>query len=419
MYRLAEELWPIPRSITGDGVRRTLARLKADIPLDIHEVPTGTQVFDWSVPQEWNIEDAYIADSTGRRVVDFRKHNLHVVGYSEPIDAVVELGELKEHLHTLEDHPDWIPYRTSYYKRTWGFCVDHRTYSSLSDDSYRVVIDSRLGDGSLTYGECFLPGREDDEVLISCHVCHPSLANDNLSGIAVASTLAAVLSESAHRLSYRFLFIPGTIGAITWLSLNAARAGRIKHGLVVTCVGDAGGFTYKRSRRGNAEIDRAVEHVLRHGPALYEIRDFVPFGYDERQYCSPGFDLPVGSLTRTRNGEYPEYHTSADNLSLITSDALAGSLDVYRAVVDVLEHNTNYLNLSPMGEPQLGSRGLYPATGGGPASDEVMAMLWALNLSDGKHSLLDIAERAQLPFDAIKSAAERLAAAELLAPAAR
>jgi aminopeptidase-like protein len=408
MLRFMEELFPIYRSITGDGLRQTLAAIGERIPVEIHEVPSGTQVFDWTVPKEWNIRDAFILDPSGRRVVDFREHNLHVVSYSVPVDMRMPLSELKERLHTLPHQPELIPYRTSYYSVTWGFCMQHDRLKRLPDGDYEVKIDSSLKPGSLSYAECYLPGETEDEVLISCHCCHPSLANDNLSGIALSAQLAKQLRDLSLRYSYRFLFIPGTIGSITWLARNEHNTHRIKHGLVVTCVGDLGDPTYKRSRRANAQIDRAAEHVLRTSGSPYKILDFSPYGYDERQYCSPGFDLAVGSLMRTPNGEYPEYHTSGDNLDFVSAQSLADSLLNYLSVLDVLENNDTFLNLNPKGEPQLGRRGLYPLMGAVGVGDELLARLWVLNLSDGEHSLLDIAERSGLSFPLIREAARTL-----------
>ncbi|MDQ4145911.1 MAG: DUF4910 domain-containing protein [Actinomycetota bacterium] len=414
MHQFITELFPICRSITGDGLRATLRAIAQRIPLDLHEVATGTQVFDWTVPNEWNIRDAYIKNSRGERVVDFNQSNLHVVNYSAPVSARMQLSELKEHLFTLPERPDWIPYRTSYYKETWGFCVSERQLRQLEDEEYEVCIDSSLGPGSLTYGECYLEGSVRDEVLISCHCCHPSLANDNLSGIALSTFLAKHLSSAPRQYSYRFLFIPGTIGSITWLSINEDKVGHVKHGLVVTCVGDSGPSTYKRSRRGDAEIDRAASHVLQHRGAPYQIVDFSPYGYDERQYSSPGFNLPVGSLMRTPNGRYPEYHTSADDLDFVSAQWLADSLDKYVGVIDVLEGNKRYRNLNPKCEPQLGKRGLYRMMGGKDAEVGQLALLWVLNLSDGDHSLLDIAERSGLPFRDVKRAADALIDHDLL-----
>lgn len=414
LYKFAEELYPICRSITGSGLRSTLARIQQRIPLEIAEVPSGTPVFDWTVPKEWNIRDAYIKDANGNRVVDFHRNNLHVLNYSTPVHATLPLRELKPHLFTLPEHPDWIPYRTSYYKEAWGFCLSHKQMLALPEGDYEVCIESTLEDGHLTYGECYLPGHSTDEVLISTHVCHPSLANDNLSGLAVATALAEFLAGRDLRYSYRFLFIPGTIGAITWLARNRDSVGRIRNGLVLTGIGDRGGFHYKKSRRGDAEIDRAVALVLRHCGEAVEVLDFSPYGYDERQYCSPGFNLPVGCLMRSVWGTFPEYHTSADNLDFIQPGQLASSLHLCLAALDVLENNYVYENLNPYCEPQLGKRGLYRSTGGEAIGSEINARLWVLNLSDGQQSLLDIAERSATPFAALSDAAEVLSQSGLL-----
>lgn len=402
MYELCRELYPICRSITGEGVRQTLKILQDHIPLEIHEVPSGTPVFDWVVPKEWNIRDAWVKDSSGRKVIDFQKHNLHLLNYSVPIHRKVDLATLKDHLFTLPDQPDLIPYRTSYYQENWGFCLPHRQYESLKDGTYEVYIDSSLEEGSLTYGELFIPGGSEEEVLFSAHVCHPSLANDNLSGISLLTELAANLVNQKNRYSYRFLFIPGTIGSITWLARHQEKTNRIKHGLVASLLGDPGGFTYKKSRRGNAEIDRIAEQVLRHSGNPYEIIDFFPYGYDERQFCSPGFNLAVGNLTRSQFGKYPEYHTSGDNLDLVQPEYLEASFRVYQKIVQILERNVRYRNLNPFCEPQLGKRGLYDAIGGQSDQKKLqMAMLWVLNLSDGENSLLDIAERSDYPFEIV------------------
>ncbi len=416
LHRFASDLYPICRSITGDGVRQTLAAVQKRIPLQISEVPTGTAVFDWTVPQEWNIRDAYIKDPSGKRIVDFRQNNLHVLNYSVPIHAKILLSDLRPHLFSIPEHPEWVPYRTSYYRENWGFCLSHNQLASLEDGEYEVCIDSTLADGHLTYGECFLPGQRSDEVLISCHVCHPSLANDNLSGLSVATALAELLSSQELQYSYRFVFIPGTIGAITWLARNRERAARIRHGLVLTGIGNDSAFHYKKSRRGNAEIDVAVAHVLKHEVGSHEVLEFSPYGYDERQYCSPGFNLPVGCLMRSVWGTFPEYHTSADNLEFIKPGRLADSLRVCTTVVNILEGNRRYRNLSPYCEPQLGKRNLYRSTGGEAIGSEINARLWVLNLSDGEHSLLDIAERSGLPFSVISAAAEVLREGGLLAP---
>jgi aminopeptidase-like protein len=414
MHGFAAALYPICRSITGDGIRRTLGMIQGSIPLELTEVPTGTRVFDWIVPKEWNIRDAFIKAPDGKRVVDFQKCNLHVVNYSTPVHTTMPLSELKSHLFTIPDHPEWIPYRTSYYKEDWGFCLSHNQFTALEDGDYEVCIDSTLEKGHLAYGECYLLGRSTDEVLISCHACHPSLANDNLSGLTVATFLARSLCERDLRYSYRFLFLPGTIGAITWLARNRDIARRVRHGLVLTCIGDQGGFHYKKSRWGDAEIDRAAAHVLAQCGEPSEILEFSPYGYDERQYCSPGFNLAVGCLMRSVWGSFPEYHTSADNLDFVQPQYLAGSLRVCTSILDVLEHNQRYRNLSPFCEPQLGRRGLYCSKGGEVIGAEVNARLWVLNLSDGEHSLLDIAERSGVPFCGIQNAAELLCGAGLL-----
>jgi aminopeptidase-like protein len=415
MYACVADLYPICRSITGKGVRVTLRRLQRHVPLILHEVPTGTRVFDWTVPKEWNIRDAYVKTSDGRRVIDFNRSNLHVVNYSVPVRARMPLAELRPHLFTLPDHPNWVPYRTTYYRETWGFCLSHRELLALEEGEYEVCIDSSLEPGHLTYGELLLPGETADEVLISCHVCHPSLGNDNLSGVAVAAFLAKHLHALPLRYSYRFLFIPGTIGSITWLARNEAQIGRIKHGLVLACLGDAGRPTYKKSRRGDAEIDRVVKHVLEHRGRDHEIADFTPYGYDERQFCSPGFDLPMGCLMRTPNGRYPEYHTSADNLDLVHPSALSDSFAIALSVLDVLDSNRTYVSQNPKCEPQLGKRNLYHAIGGqAEARLDELAMLWVLNLADGIHTLRDVAERSGISFAAIRRAADALHQHDLL-----
>jgi aminopeptidase-like protein len=415
MHELIEELYPICRSITGDGVRATLARVGEEIALDVSEVPTGTQVLDWTVPREWNIRDAWIKNAAGERVVDFNRCNLHVVSYSTPVRRMVPRAELDEHLHSLPEQPGLIPYRTSYYSESWGFCVSENQRKLLTDDEYEVCIDSTLDDGHLTYAEHVVPGATDQEVIVSCHVCHPSLCNDNLAGIAVATQLARWLRDRNLRYTYRFLFVPGTIGSISWLSRNPDAVTRVEHGLVLTCVGDTAGFTYKRSRRGDTLVDRAAAHVLSHRDEASRVIDFYPYGYDERQYCSPGFDLAVGCLMRSQHGTFPEYHTSADDPDFVRPDALAGTLDACAQIIDVLEHDGRYRNLSPNGEPQLGRRGLYRAVGGeADAKSNEMAMLWVLNQSDGEHSLLDIAQRSGFEFARIRWAADALVEHELL-----
>jgi len=409
IFALAAKLYPICRSITGDGVRETLREISAHIKLETHEVPTGTAVFDWTIPREWNIRDAYIKNERGEKIIDFAHSNLHVMSYSVPVRRFVSLAELQKHIYTLPDQPDLVPYRTSYYAESWGFCMAHRRFESLQDETYEVFIDSSLKDGFLTYGEYLHKGDTKDEFLLSAHVCHPSLANDNCSGMALLTHLAKQMANMRTRYSYRFLFAPGTIGAITWLARNEDKIERIKYGLVISMVGDSGGPTYKRSRRGNAKIDRAVVHVLRHSGLTPTIINFFPYGYDERQYCSPGFNLPVGLLQRSRFGQIPQYHTSADNLDFIRADHLAQSYCMIADTIDLIENDAVYCNTMPKCEPQLGKRGLYAAVGGDKHTAAAnMAMLWILNLSDGMNSLLDIAERADLPFRVICSVARQL-----------
>ncbi|KIZ42492.1 MULTISPECIES: DUF4910 domain-containing protein [Rhodopseudomonas] len=417
IFALAVKIFPICRSITGDGVRQTLREVAAHIALDIHEVPTGTQVLDWTVPREWNIRDAFIKNARGERIVDFNQSNLHVMGYSVPVRQRISLAELKQHVYTLPDQPDLIPYRTSYYAENWAFCMAHRQLEALPDETYEVSIDSTLADGHLTYGEFFHQGESADEFLLSAHICHPSLANDNCSGIALLTQLAKRISTMRTRYSYRFLFAPGTIGAITWLARNEDKVDRIKHGLVVSMVGDPRGPTYKRSRRGDSEIDRTMIHALRHAGLSPTIEAFSPYGYDERQYCSPGFNLPVGLFQRSKFGAIPQYHTSADNLDFISPDVLGQSYRLIETAIGAIEANGTYCNMFPKGEPQLGRRGLYGAIGGDKdAAAANMAMLWILNLSDGSHSLLDIAERADLPFAVVQRTTKVLEDKGLLEP---
>jgi aminopeptidase-like protein len=418
LHALVRDLYPIARSITGDGLRQTLSTISRHVPLAITEVPTGTPALDWDVPNEWNIRGARIETLDGRTVVDFAQSNLHVVGYSIPVDAVVSRDELARHVHTLPDQPILIPYRTGYYAQDWGFCLAEETWRRMTDPSYRVVIDSTLGPGSLTYGEALVEGELPDEVLISVHCCHPSLANDNLSGIAVATGLARRLKATRPRLSYRFLFIPATIGSLAWLSRNEAGLSRIRHGLVLTCLGDTGSFHYKASRRGDAVIDRAVVQALKDRGTPARVLPFSPYGYDERQYCSPGYDLPVGCFMRSPNGTFPEYHTSADNLDFVKPESLADSLHALLDIVDILESDRTYRRVDGRGEPQLGRRGLYRAISGQKEAGGTsqLALLWVLNLADGRHSLLAMAERSGLPFRQIRNAANLVLEADLIHP---
>jgi len=415
MHDLMTTLYPICRSITGNGVRETLRIFQQQIPLTIHEVPSGTPVFDWTVPDEWNIHDAYVANARGERVIDYREHSLHVLNYSIPFRGVLPLAELKKHLHTVPDRPDWIPYKTSYYSPAWGFCLRHNDLLKLEDGDYEVVMDTTLQPGSLTYGELVLPGATRDEVLFSTHICHPSLCNDNLSANLVAVWLAQYLQTIDRHYTYRFLFIPGTIGAITWLALHQAELPHIKHGLVLTNLGDGGNFTYKKTRDGDLAIDRLMQFALSENDAPHRIIDFYPYGYDERQYNSPGIQLPVGGFFRSEHNSFPEYHTSGDNLSFVTPAALEESLEMLKRVVYLLEHNRHYLNLAPMGEPQLGKRGIYKSISElGENGFSPMAMFWVLNLSDGAHDLLAIAQRSGIAFDELARAAALLSDYQLL-----
>jgi aminopeptidase-like protein len=414
MHATMRRLYPICRSLTGDGVRATLDVLQELVPLERRSVPSGTQAFDWTVNDEWNVRDAWIADRDGRRVVDFREHNLHLVGYSVPVRATLTLEELRPHLHTLPDRPGWIPYRTTYYHRDWGFCLTDDQLRAMDDGPYEVVVDTTIEPGELLYGELVVPGETDDEVMITAHLCHPSLANDNLSGLVVAAEVARTLAAlGSRRYTYRFLFAPGTIGSITWLSRNADVLPRLRHGLVLTGLGGPGRLVYKRTRRGTRDVDRAAAHVV--GRRGGEVRDYSPYGYDERQFNSVGFDLPFGRLSRTPHGEYPEYHTSADDLSFVQPAELDASYAAVLEVLDVLENDRSYDNLSPFGEPQLGKRGIYPTMGGQQATDAVMAMLWVLAYSDGGTSLLDMAGVAGTDFAALRAAAATLEGAGLLA----
>jgi aminopeptidase-like protein len=409
MLQLMTDLFPICRSITGDGLRETLSHLGELVPLARTEVPTGTVAFDWTVPREWNIRDAWIADAEGNRIVDFQVSNLHVVNYSVPVRQKLSLAELRSHLHSIPDHPTWVPYRTSYYADNWGFCLSEEQLEGLRDDTYEVVIESSLKPGSLTYGECVLPGASTEEIIVSAHVCHPSLANDNLSAVVVAATLAGLLADTEHRYTYRFIFAPGTIGAIVWLAANEALLDRVRAGLVLACVGDDGPLVYKRSRQGSTAIDRAAANVLHHlGPANETI-DFSPYGNDERQFCSPGFDLPVGALTRSGHDRAERHHTSADDLASISGAAMGDTVMACLDILRVLEDDATILSLNQKGEPQLGRRGLYRAFGGRSEQRALeSALLWVMSCGDGHHTTLDVAERSGLPFAVVDEAVEAL-----------
>jgi len=440
MYDLMVKLYPICRSITGNGVRKTLDIISEQIPLEKYEIPTNTEVFDWTIPKEWNIKDAYVKKSNGEKIIDFQKSNLHVLNYSVPVHKTVSLSELKDHLFTLPDQPTLIPYRTSYYYENWGFCITHNQFLQLEEGEYEVVVDSTLEDGSLSYGEYFIKGESDDEVLLSCYTCHPSMCNDNLSGVVLLTFLAKYLKNIPSKYSYRFLFIPETIGAITWLFRNEHNVPKIKHGLIATCVGDSGVSSYKKSRQGNAEIDRTVIDVLKNSGDEYKIMDYKPIGSDERQFCSPGFNLPVGSLERTIPPGFPEYHTSGDDTNFVQPKYLADSFSKYFKVVLKLEENFGkfysknneeelpeidskndqvFLNLNPKCEPKLDKIGLYRKVGAGAdnTKDErirTLMILWVLNYSDGKHSLRHISLRSGIDFKQIKQTAELLHEKKLL-----
>lgn len=416
MHGLLRRLFPICRSISGPGVRETFREIADLVPVAITEVPTGTPVFDWIIPQEWSIDEAYIEHENGERFVDFRENNLHVVSYSKPVDQWMTLDDLMPRLYSLPSHPDWIPYRTTYYKEDWGFCVSEGVKRQLPAGRYHVVIRSRLYDGSLTIAERFHVGRTDDEVLIFAHTCHPSLANDNLSGVVVAAWLAAFLVGKATRYSYRFVFAPATIGSIAWLSQNESRLHKIRHGLVLAMLGDDGPLRYQRTCGGHAVVDRAAKAVLSQYPNS-ELLDFSPWGFDERQFNSVGFRLPVGRLTRALSGHYPQEHTSGDTPTAVLPSALGEAWGACLRIFDVLESDRRFVNLFPKGEPQLGRRGLYRQTGGhyDGVPERQLALLWLLNQCDGSKTLLDVAEYARLDFQLVVHCARELEQAGLLA----
>ena len=418
MYGLMRELFPICRSITGDGVRRTLQRIGQEIPLTFKSYPSGMKCFDWEIPDEWNIRSAVIRDSNGRTIVDFKNNNLHVVSYSEPIDGLFSLDQLKSHIFTIPAKPSVIPYITSYYKKQWGFCMSHDNFLSMSDGIYHVTIDADLAPGELNIAEAIIPGRSAKEVLLSSYICHPSMANDALSGVVLTVQLYKELSKQGDNYyGYRFLFLPETIGSIVYLyDHKDIIKERLHSGLVVTCVGDKGRFNYKRSRRGASTIDRVVENVLKNSGYKYQIRDFWPDGgSDERQYCSPGFNLPIGSLMRSVYGEFEEYHTSLDNLDFIDQQSLLESLNLYLMVMEALQINASYLNTNPFCEPQLSKRGLYHAWGAvKEKSEQIKKMMWLLNYSDGEHELVDISDRMGFGILDMKESLGHLMNASLL-----
>ena len=404
---LFDRLWPLLRSLTGEGVRTTHDILSEYLPLQRIEVPSGTRVFDWIVPKEWVVREAHVFAPDGRRILDVADNNLRLVNYSVAFRGTLSRAALDAHLHSRPDMPDAIPYVTSYYEPRWGFCLSQHERDALPDGDYEVVVDTELKDGALTISEAVLPGLESDEVLISTYTCHPSLANNELSGPLVAALLYRRLAAwPERRLTYRFVFAPETIGAIAYLALRGDHLREhLVAGYVATCCGLDTHFTYKRSRRGASLADRAVVHALTALGVAHRIRDFAPTGSDERQYGSPGFDLPVGSLMRGAYGDYPEYHTSLDNKSLIDFSALRGTIDTYEAVCRTLDRNVTFESLLPYGEPQLGRRGLYPTLGAPDQAERVAAMMWVLNLSDGGHDLLSIAERSGVSIDSLWTAA--------------
>jgi aminopeptidase-like protein len=417
IYDLIAALYPIQRSITGEGVRQSLRILQRYIPVEIHEVPSGTEVLDWTIPKEWNIRDAYVKNARGERVIDYKNSCLHVLGYSVPVHGRFSLSELKEHLYTAPKYPGWIPFRYSYYTENWGFCLSQNDFDKLEDGEYEVMIDSTLEDGSLTYGEYYLAGQSSDEVLVCVHIDHPAMCNDNLSGVSVATFLAERLSRVENRrLSYRFLFIPTTIGSISWLAGNEDKLDRIIGGFTMNCIGDDHDFTWKETRRGNTAIDRAMKCALRETGETFEVKEFIPFGFDERQFGSPGFNLPIGCIYRSHAHHYPENHTSADDLNLMKPDKLAGALALCAKVATILEGDGCYWNTSPKAEPQLGKRGIYRTIGGPIPQQNLMHLFWMLNFSDGEHSILDTAERSKFNFADLRAAADILLECGLLVP---
>ncbi|QNK87238.1 DUF4910 domain-containing protein [Sporosarcina sp. resist] len=414
MYDLMERLFPICRSITGDGVRETFDILKEHISIQLYEVPTGTEVFDWTVPKEWNIKDAYIMDADGRKIIDFKRNNLHVVGYSTPVNKMISLEELQQHLYSLETQPDAIPYITSYYKERWGFCLTHNELKKLKDGIYHVVIDSELIDGNLTYGELILPGKTDKEVFLSTYVCHPSMANNELSGPVMAVHLAKWLMEKERKYTYRIVFIPETIGSIPYLSRNLDEMKRnIIAGYNISCVGDERAYSYLPSRLGDSIADRAALNVLKNSHPEFVQYSFLDRGSDERQYCSPGADLPVASVMRTKYGQYPEYHTSLDNLDLVTAKGLQGCFDVYKDCIELIEQNERY-QVTCLGEPQLGKRGLYPTLSTKESGRLVRDMMNFIAYADGEHDLIDISNLIGVPVKELYPIVQRLMENKLL-----
>ena len=400
IYRLCVELYPICRSITGDGVRKTLNLLKRHLPnLNIFEVPSGTQVFDWTIPEEWNINDAYIIDPNGRKIVDFNQSNLHVIGYSTPVNKTVSLDQLQDHLYSLPNQPDAIPYITSYYQKRWGFCITHKQRQTLIPGNYQVYIDSSHTNGYLTYGELILPGESTDEIFLSTYICHPSMANNELSGPAVTTFIAKWLGKFENRrFTYRIIFIPETIGSITYLSRHLPEMkDKVQAGFNITCIGDDRAYSCLTSRYGNTVADRIVCHVLAHLHPNHKQYSYLDRASDERQYCSPGVDLPVASIMRTKYGAYPEYHTSLDDLGLISPEGLYGGFEVVKLCIQSLEKN-HYYQTKLLCEPQLGKRGLYPTLSTKDSQTMVRDMMNLIAYCDGTNDLLNIAEIINVPI---------------------
>ncbi len=411
IYLWACDLFPICRSITGDGVRETFKYIKSFLPdLEVHEVPTGTKAFDWVVPQEWNVNDAYVLDPEGRKIIDFKECNLHLVNYSIPFKGSMSLQALQEHLYSLEDQPDAIPYVTSYFKPRWGFCISHKQRQDLIDGTYHIVVDTTLEDGSMTYGECFLEGESKEEILLSTYTCHPSMGNNELSGIVVTIALAKWLSSLPNRrYSYRIVWVPETIGAIVYLSRNWEQMKQqTKAGYVVTCVGDDRTYSYMESRKGDTLADRVAKAVLREHYPDFKNYSFLERGSDERQYCSPGIALPVASIMRSKYAEYPEYHTSLDNLDLISEGGLYGSFEVYKKCIHLLEKNAN-IKSKGLCEPQMGKRGLRGSLNGSKNIDN-QSMLFSniLAYADGEMDLVDYLNLLDVPLLDLLNAIEVL-----------
>ena len=419
MHALMEELFPICRSLTGPGVRKSFDILKRLVPLEVQAVPSGTRCFDWIVPDEWSVRAAYIATADGRKVIDFTNNNLHLVGYSEPVDTEMDLKDLQTHLHSLPEQPDAIPYRTSYYNRTWGFCLRHRDREALAPGKYRVKIDSTLAPGALNYAELLIPGEREEEVFLATNICHPSMANNELSGPVTCAFLARYLLAKPRRYTYRIAFVPETMGAIAYLGRNADHMKeRTIAGFQVVCTGGPDDFTYLESRRGDTLADRAARHVLKQRGVAHRILDYTHRASDERQYCSPGIDLPVGSLMRSKYHDYPEYHTSLDNLEFVTAEHLAASYALYCDILDAIEANRLYRTTLEGCEPNLGRRGLYPTLGGqSHKAADTRYYRAIMAYADGKTDLLDIADKHGWSIEELVAPAKTLLDVGLIKPA--